>query len=419
MKLLFITYDFYPNFSANSLIINNLSQAFIRMGHEVDILTLKSDNNNQDEEQWNDIRIHRIRETFDKNQVKEYINQHKLIHAIKLLSAILGDYFNHKEYLKNYWSYFSTIRLKEILEKKHIHAVINVCYPFESCLPIIKYLKIYPKNFIWMIYMQDPFATNYYYINKYQMADLMQFQTQVLQITDKVIVTAPIMREILADNSGINLNKFKVLNFPVVQKLRKTLVEEDIIFPKNYVNCVFVGRFNQETRNPRVLFQMFENLKRDHIRLHIIGEDKERWSSYLSEGESNIFFYGSRSREVAINAELNAHILINLGNSIPNQLPSKTLEYISTGKPIVNLFKVENCPSLEYLSRYPCCLNIFESRIDRRTLDDLVYFCIRYRKVNIEYRIIRRRYYECTVEYVGNEFLTLCNELHGINQQLI
>ena len=54
---------------------------------------------------------------------------------------------------------------------------------------------------------------------------------------------------------------------------------------------------------------------------------------------------------------------MNIGNAVDNQMPSKIFEYISTGKPIINIFKSTDCPTLKYLGRYPLVLNIHEAEI--------------------------------------------------------
>ena len=41
-------------------------------------------------------------------------------------------------------------------------------------------------------------------------------------------------------------------------------------------------------------------------------------------------------------------------------MPSKTLEYINTGKPMVNFYKFADCPTLYYTKRYPLALNLPE-----------------------------------------------------------
>ena len=50
-------------------------------------------------------------------------------------------------------------------------------------------------------------------------------------------------------------------------------------------------------------------------------------------------------------------ILVNLENTIPNQLPSKVFEYIASGKPIINFYEDENSMGLHYFGRYPLAIN--------------------------------------------------------------
>lgn len=418
MRLLFLTYDFYPNFSANSSIINNLSQAFIYLGHEVDVLPLKPCKDLKEEEIWNNIKIYRINHTFDKSQVKEYLSHHDFHSALHLVFALFKDRSNHKEYLKRHWSYYPLKRFQEILTQRGYHIVVNVCYPFESCLTIMEYLEKQDKSFGWIMYMQDPFASNYYYRSKYAKNELDEIQTKAFMMADKIIVTTPILKEIVNQPLVIPIQKLKALNFPIIKKPRRADIENSIIFQKNYVNCVFVGKFNRDTRNPDKLFHIFEQFHENRIRLHIIGEDKENWNAYLHQGFDNIFFYGTQSKEIAINAELDANILVNVGNLVSNQLPSKLLEYISTGKPIVNLYKTLDCPTLEYMERYPYSINIAEDSITPKIMQKLLYFCVHYRKINVNYRYIYKKFYDCTIDYITYEFLTICDEILNNNQQL-
>jgi hypothetical protein len=58
-------------------------------------------------------------------------------------------------------------------------------------------------------------------------------------------------------------------------------------------------------------------------------------------------------------------------------MPSKTLEYINAGKPIVNFHKLPDCPTLHYTRRYPLCLNIFEG--DAPDPEAFIRFCLQNR----------------------------------------
>ena len=56
-------------------------------------------------------------------------------------------------------------------------------------------------------------------------------------------------------------------------------------------------------------------------------------------------------------------MLVNIGNSVDNFMPSKIFEYISTGKPIINVYKIPECPTLKYLAEYPLALCVSEEEI--------------------------------------------------------
>ncbi|MBR0214875.1 MAG: hypothetical protein IJL95_09160, partial [Solobacterium sp.] len=55
-----------------------------------------------------------------------------------------------------------------------------------------------------------------------------------------------------------------------------------------------------------------------------------------------------------------ADVLVNIGNSVDNQIPSKIFDYISSGRPVLNLYKIRNCPSLHYFREYPAVVHVFE-----------------------------------------------------------
>ena len=75
-------------------------------------------------------------------------------------------------------------------------------------------------------------------------------------------------------------------------------------------------------------------------------------------------------------------MLVNIGNAVDNQMPSKIFEYISTGKPVVNIYKSPECPTLKYLERYPLALNLYEKDAEERPAENaekVRAFCLAHR----------------------------------------
>ena len=59
-------------------------------------------------------------------------------------------------------------------------------------------------------------------------------------------------------------------------------------------------------------------------------------------------FYSQVSREEAQKLMVNsAHCLLSIGNKNPNQIPSKVVEYLATGKPIIHFTEIDNDPVIK------------------------------------------------------------------------
>ena len=65
----------------------------------------------------------------------------------------------------------------------------------------------------------------------------------------------------------------------------------------------------------------------------------------------------SRSEALKIMASSN-HCLLSIGNKNAAQLPSKVIEYLSTGKPVVHFAEIGDDPVIEISKKYPNLLVI-------------------------------------------------------------
>lgn len=106
-----------------------------------------------------------------------------------------------------------------------------------------------------------------------------------------------------------------------------------------------------------------------------------------------------------------ADILVNIGNTVENQIPSKLLTYISFGKPIINIMKSSNCPTLEYMNRYPLSYNILETfDLIEKEAKKLESFIYESNGKSIAFDQIEKIFYECTPSYVGKRLYDIVCE---------
>lgn len=124
--------------------------------------------------------------------------------------------------------------------------------------------------------------------------------------------------------------------------------------------------------------------------------------------------------DAALRAMAKADILINIGNSVPVHMPSKTLEYINTGKPFVNFYKMPDCPTLFYTRRYPLCLNILEDddKVEEAATEFLQ-FCLCNIHAKVDRSFILKEFEDCVPRYIAEQILVGLGGKQCINQNSI
>ncbi len=132
------------------------------------------------------------------------------------------------------------------------------------------------------------------------------------------------------------------------------------------LRLVFIGRLYRTIRNPQSLLTMFRDALANSPaerpwQLHFLGDVEECNHEFETVREligRSIFLHGEVDRQRADAARLAADILVNIGNSTPHQLPSKLVEYVASGKPVLNVVQHEDDTSRQILDHYPRTLTI-------------------------------------------------------------
>jgi hypothetical protein len=132
----------------------------------------------------------------------------------------------------------------------------------------------------------------------------------------------------------------------------------------------FFGSMYREIRDPRPAIALFSEVAKDpEITVTFAGHLEDLPEEELFTKESTIRYLGVLKGEDLAKNYAETDVLINIGNSVDNQMPSKIFEYISTGKPIINIYKSPECPTLKYLTRYPLALNLSETDLQNKAAE--------------------------------------------------
>ena len=196
---------------------------------------------------------------------------------------------------------------------------------------------------------------------------------KVLRRMDMTLTT-PFIREAL-EARGITAN-YREVGFPMLEHHTTVPTDADIPMPAEKINLLFTGWLCSDIRSPKYFLDIARHLD-ERFRIVFMGKECDQLRARFDfDTKAEVVTLPNQPYSIALNAMADADILINIGNSVPVHMPSKTLEYINARKPMVNFHKLPDCPTLHYTRRYPLCLNIFEDGApDAQTIDRFIRFC--------------------------------------------
>lgn len=285
-------------------------------------------------------------------------------------------------------------------------AVIGFINPIESLL-MVAYIKEKHDIPAQVMYF-DPFFSNETKSEK-GFWRRKRIEEKALRRLDKVLVTSYVKRDFCkyrlnVDSSKVMINELPGIR-PIIQPSRVVISED-----RNIIKCFFIGNLYWNIRNPISLIKAFSQIPYN-VHLYFVGGCFDGEISELLEKENvrlsnNVHFLGSVSPEKAEEYLGTADVLVNIGNSVSNQVPSKIFDYMSIGKPILCIIKNDEDPSLEYLDKYPLCLCINEKELNT---DYGLHLVIDFLENNgngerVAYDVVSKTMPELTVERVRGIF---------------
>ncbi len=99
------------------------------------------------------------------------------------------------------------------------------------------------------------------------------------------------------------------------------------------------------------------------MELHFYGELHDCADCFGRYAESvgrEVLLHGPVARAEAYRAMLGADVLLNIGNDTRYQLPSKVVDYASTGGAVINVVRSDEDSSVRFFERYPAVLNLVD-----------------------------------------------------------
>lgn len=404
-KIIILQEDLFLDPGANTKLVFRLCEQLREIGYEVSVLGIA---HNKVEQVAEYKGIHLIHEPDNKaNEVRKLKERLGRFHWLRYILRPRSIWYrlNNDRYTPFYLETRSWLRM-------HTHeydALIACCSPYYPLalaaevadrIPVI-YYKIDPVG-SWGDKSKGDAALS-----------TIENEMKWDSVASRIIMPDVVYRDYMRLPTKVNGHKTTVAQFPNVRSIvplqqRSKIVES---FEKDKINLLYVGKFYAEIRHPQYLFDLMEQLRDTPIVLHVVGPlnymgfDQAYINRYFTNQIPNIRFHGAVPPTEADDILLYADGLVHLGNSVDTAMPSKILDYISSGKPILNICKIRTCPTLPLMERYPIGLTIFEDEgVSELKSERVREFCSINKGKQIPYDEIKKLYPECTIEYVGNQF---------------
>lgn len=370
MNIGIVAYRQNPYISANTAIAYTLAEEFKRQGIHVVHIGRLQDKEQKEIRDYNGISICYLNKTPKPKWTKA---ENYLMRAGLYKLALWED-----------------IRaLRAIVREQELDAILCISAPNENAMIVGKAGLHIPC----LLFQLDPFYNN---SDKEDPRMKRVFQ-RLLPAFQYTFTTDLLMHGYCQDPEMEEyLKKIGVAQFPkLMQRSVLASIEKDI----NHTRLLYAGSLYKQVRDPHIL----SNLKRclpKEIEVVFCGScDKEDESDLA---ESGVICKGYCTQEALAKETAAADILINIGNTVMNQFGSKLIDYIATGKPILNIIQIPECPTQRVLEYYDNKLTVTAKEINDRW-EEIATFIHTAKGHTIPWEIIRSAYYSYTPEYVAKQ----------------
>ena len=293
----------------------------------------------------------------------------KIIYSIlKTIYRFLFKTFSWPDYAM-FWA-FTIFKNRKRIENK-FDIIISVSLPFTSHL--CAYILQKRISADWYMDIGDPFSLKinspennkiiYSYLNKY-------YEKKFYQNAKKIIFTHSEVAELHQDKFNIDRRKI-VIGYPIAL-LNEKRIKNSLTF--NYedtpLKIGYFGAFTKSVREPNNYIISIANSLDDQIKHEwYINEESKKYFTSIKNISSHQFL-DILPREKALEVMVSKmHVLLSIGNFNKYQMPSKVIEYISLGKPVLHFAEIADDPLYNFNDLFDN-LKIINSKTTKNELGD-------------------------------------------------
>ena len=241
-------------------------------------------------------------------------------------------------------------------------------------------------------------------------------ETTLFEHCTRIVTTPVLYRQYsLHPDDHSYLDKMVPLNFPNVKPLPQYSPDDCVFrFDDDTVNLLFCGIVHDEYRNPQFLLETLKAVREKgftRFRVHFLGTNESGILRQFASQHDWVVHHGNVPLEKAFATMYCSDVLINIGNTYDNQVPSKIFDYFAFGKPVITIEKIKDCPAAEYFARYPLALSLQEwsgSSADAVAVGE---FLAGSKDMQLSFSQTEALFCDCTLGYATDVFCDIINQI--------
>lgn len=366
---------------------------------EISGLTLKQSFHESDELQWKDMCIYRAAAVLYRPKPIQGICDFLYAVKNKLCSYVVkktGNPLFREPVVK------ALVRSMRKLPMDEYDVVIVVCAYYDAAEALLRYRNQYGLRAKTALYQVDPLAENKIYIQDNE-TQLQRYEQELYRTMDHVFTTPIIYKE--KEKLGWDMSAVTALEFPLSFDSKPRQRRQ----PDDEIRCVYAGYLYGRLRDAGFTLDLFSRLDDPRIQLYIVGKGQEELLRAYQNGalKGRLHVLGEKGTVECDAILASADVLVNIGNTVNNQVPSKLFHYISFGRPILNITACEDCPTLPYMKKYPLSLTVADTQVaDTKTAEAVQSWLQENCRKGIATTDILQLFADCTPAFIASKMLT-------------
>jgi hypothetical protein len=200
----------------------------------------------------------------------------------------------------------------------------------------------------------DPFSlkSNAFENNKYFYKSLnYYFENKFFKMADQIVFTHKDASLEHKEFFDISDEKIEIGN--PISAFSKNVFQNSKTYNYNVepIKIGYFGILTKGVRSPDEVLKYFQNL--DYVFHWYTNPDSKNMILQNNIDKNKHLFFDMVSRDEALEIMgTSFHCLLSIGNLNPSQLPSKVIEYISTGKPVIHFAEIANDPVIKISEKF-------------------------------------------------------------------